>query len=341
MAFRWLPFLQQHRIPYVERGPNINRDQVGIRCPFCGEGDQSQHLALNLASALWVCRRNIREHSGRSPIRLVAKLLNISTAQAAAIVGEEGVLREPDADFGNQIRTIFATAAKPAGVPKPQRFPKEFKPLTNKSMGRLFYDYLIGRGYTVDQLNELIERFDLRYAITGRYSYRVIVPIFTKAGLMSWTGRSISKASEIRYLSFSEKDFPEDEAPLLTPIKQLLLNEQDLDTGGDVLVCCEGPFDGARVDLLGYPLGVRGTCVFGKTLSDIQVQKLLAVSPRYRARILLLDRDAMLDAFPALLQLERGGWRAHYMQGGKDPAAMPEPELLSLLKSFRDKITLR
>lgn len=330
MVFDWLRFLQQNHIHYVERSPNINRNQVGVQCPFCGVADPSEHMAINYQTARWVCRRNNKQHSGNSPVRLVAALLRISIPQAMEIVGDDAPLREPDDVFGQQVRGLMAGPAAKRQEFKPHRFPAEFKPLVNKGMGRMFYSYLLGRGYTEPQLDQFIARFGIRYAATGRYGYRVIVPVWTKQGLMSWTGRSISARAEIRYLSLSAEDWFPDPAPPLIPIKDLLLNQQDLDEGGELLICGEGPFDGARLDLYGYGQGIRGTCMFGKTLSDEQVTTLLQLSPRYKRRVLMLDRDAAMDSFGLWTRLERGGWKMHRLSGGKDPGAMAEKEIRSL-----------
>ena len=33
-SFQWLPFLHDHGIPYVERGANVARGHVNIKCPL-------------------------------------------------------------------------------------------------------------------------------------------------------------------------------------------------------------------------------------------------------------------------------------------------------------------
>lgn len=334
MAFDWIAFLNEYRVPFVERGPNINRTQIGIRCPYCGNADPSEHMAIHRSGGWWRCRRN-NNHSGSTPHRLVMQLAACSFTQAQQIVGDQGPARALDVDFAAQVRAL---AQGPSAVaveePAPRTFPAEFKPLTPRGAGRRFWDYLIDRHYTDEQLKVLSSDFGLHYATTGRYAYRVVVPVWTKQGLMSWTGRTIQQREEIRYKSHSAMDYPKDDIPPIANIHDLLLNEHDLDKGGDVLVVAEGPFDGMRLDFFGYPQ-VRGTCLFSKSISRTQVAKLLNLSPLYHRKWVLLDEDAKMDALAIQSQLERGGWKIKFMEGGKDAAALREGEVKALISSLR------
>ena len=39
--FNWRELLDEQRIAYIERGANVKRGEVNIRCPFCGAADPS------------------------------------------------------------------------------------------------------------------------------------------------------------------------------------------------------------------------------------------------------------------------------------------------------------
>lgn len=338
MAFSWERFLVQHRLPFVDTGPNINRRQLGIRCPFCGDADPSEHLALSKTGPYWGCRRN-RSHSDRSPVRLVAELLHISLGAAIRIVGDDVPLLPTDADFAANIRERLSPKAKPTITELPPlRLFREFTKLENDLAGRLFFNYLTGpsRLFTPAQAIEVIEIYGLRYAINGPFGHRIIIPLYNDhAKLVQWTARSISRTSTLRYLTLSQDHFPEDSVlPYFAPIQTLLLNQQNLFEGGKTLVASEGPFDGIRLDYFGYGMGIRGTCLFGKSLSAEQEHLLITMGRGYQRRVLLLDRDATMDLLAMQSRLERGGWEFQFMKGGKDPGGLPEPQMMELLSNL-------
>lgn len=334
MAFDWVKFLQQNDVPYVESGPNVNARQVGIKCPMCGQSDPSEHMALPRQGGWWSCRRT-RSHGGSTPHQLIMLLLRCSYEAAKGFVGDQAPSRDPDASFAEQMKKlvggrVVTTDAEPESVV----FPTDFRPLTNRGLGKRFWDYMRGRHYTDAQLDELSRVYGLQYATKGRYGYRVIVPVYAKTGLMSWTGRTIGDRDMVRYKSLSVMDYPDqDPPPVLANIHDLLLNEDNLEKGGEVLAVAEGPFDGMRLDYFGYP-HLRGTCFFGKSVSRRQVSKLINLGRHYHRKWVLLDEDAKIDALAVQSQLERGGFRIRYMQGGKDPAALRQDEINELISSL-------
>ena len=262
------------------------------------------------------------------------QLLSCSYAVAETFVGDAAPSRDPDATFADQIRSLVngptsATEARP----KPLQFRPEFKALEDRGMGRRFVDYLEQRHYRGTQLLGLIDAYRLKYSTSGKYANRLIIPVYTDEGLMSWTGRSIGDDA-VRYKSHSGNDYWPDDPPPFWNIHDLLFNEHDLTTKiGDVLVVAEGPFDAMRLDWLGYPQ-VRGTCFFGKSVSNTQANKLNAIGRLYKRKWVLLDEDAKMDALRVQSQLQPGGFQIRYMSGGKDAAALPESDVNVLLDSL-------
>lgn len=330
--FRWEQFLKDHDIPFVERGPNINRNQIGIKCPLCGAADPSEHLVLPREALWWSCRRNKR-HGGERPTYLIQLLIGCTSEAAESLIGTPMPNRAPDEAFGDQIRRLIGGSATEAGKnrqPLPVKFPEEFRPLRDSGMGRRFVDYMQDRLYTRGQVDDLRRLYGLQYATSGRYAYRVIVPVWTPDGLMSWTGRTISKREEIRYKSHSGEDYWPNEPPPIANIHDLLLNEHNLGRGGDALVVGEGPLDGMRLDYFGDNV-VRGTCFFGKSISARQIVKLLNLAPKFKRKWVLLDADAKLDALDVWRSLESGGFKIKTMDEGKDPGGLPEPAMERLI----------
>lgn len=335
MAFEWERFLVEHQISYVDRGANINRFELGIRCPFCGNADPSEHMAIHRSRGSFRCRRDSSgTHAGRSPHRLIQALIGCSFPEAARLVGDQSPTTMVDDQFVAQVQRMMAPRQTTEAIYRPTHFPPEFKPLSPFGMGRIFWKYMTSRHYTPDQVHELVARYDLHFATKGRYGYRLIVPVYNKQGLMSWTGRAISSRTEVRYLTYSALDYPKDEAPPILSIKDLLLNEDDLEAGGKVLIVAEGPFDALRIDYFGKPHGIRGTCFFGKSVSPDQMAKLLKLSKYYDRCVVVLDKDAQLDAFGIQQKLARGGYQTHHLVGDKDPAALDEVSLKKMIHAL-------
>ncbi len=94
-------------------------------------------------------------------------------------------------------------------------------------------------------------------------------------------------------------------------IKDCLFNECWLykQQGGKALVVGEGPFDAMRLDWNGHKSEVHGTCLFGKTISDIQLEKLYELGQLYNKRYILLDPDAELDVFPIVQRAKQAGYK--------------------------------
>jgi hypothetical protein len=252
------------------------------------------------------------------------------------MVGDQAPSRDPDAAFADQVRQLVRGPSNPTTEeqPKPLAFPPAFRPLADKGMGRRFCDYLRTRHYSTHDIAKLAHVYRLQYATTGPYGYRLIVPVYTDDGLMSWTGRTISERDEVRYKSHSGLDYWPNDPPPIWNIHDLLLNEHDLSIEtAEVLVVAEGPFDGMRLDYVGYP-HIRGTCFFGKSVSRLQATKLNNLGVHYKRKWVLLDEDAKIDALRVQSQLEPGGFRIRFMEGGKDPAALSENEINRLIDSL-------
>ncbi len=48
----------------------------------------------------------------------------------------------------------------------------------------------------------LAEAYNLHYAVSGRFAYRIIIPITDRLGkVATWTGRAIDREADIRYLT--------------------------------------------------------------------------------------------------------------------------------------------
>jgi len=190
----------------------------------------------------------------------------------------------------------------------------------------MFCDYLLERGYKPYAIPLISQTYDLHYALTGLFRYRIIFPVYTKRGLVTWTGRTIVPGVTPRYNTLTT-DPEVGSAGIVAreSIKNCLFNERELlRRKGRAIVVAEGPFDAMKLDYVGqwYCNGeVRGTGLFGKTVSDAQLETLAELSTRFERKIILLDPDAELGNLAMYSKLSSLGFKTARLGGdAKDPA---------------------
>lgn len=327
MQFDWIAFLTRHRIDYVTSGANVGPGNIGVHCPWCKDGDPSFHLGISLSGKGFNCWRS-RAHRGRNPARLIAALLNISLANAQAMIGHTASPSASDKSLHGLVSAMMTKPDLQYTHSKPLEFPSEIKPLRWSRTGKPFFNYLMRRGYTLPDAKRIAERFGLRYALSGAFAYRLIVPIHNALGeLVSWTGRAIAPDQTIRYKTLSTKC---DEPRALTSSSDCLLQEHVLEQGGKTLVVCEGPFDAMHTTTG----DIIGTCLFTKLVSDSQMVKLQRLAPRFDHRFLLLDSDAQMTSLAVIERLRSAGYsNVHLPSQFKDPAETPSDVLNQLFQT--------
>jgi len=331
MSFDWISFLDSSHIHYVTSGPNVSRGNVAAHCPFCGSADPSQHMSINIESKGWRCFRN-RDHSGKSPVRLVQALLGTTYERAEAIVNSSTFI--PDDFMGAVMRKL-------SPPPEPERktrlrIPKEFRRIEYRAASKRYTDYLEGptRLYTRRQIETLTDNYDMYYCTEGKQRGRVVFLVKFKGKLMTWTGRTIYSQEELRYKTLSAD--PEiEEHPAHGPINNYLLWYDDIMANADdchTLVLCEGPFDALRVNVLGGSHGIVATCCFTATPSALQIDLLHDTVGVYKRRCLLLDRGTLGTAMRQ--QALMSSLNMHVLSlpaNVKDPGLLDETSLLKTI----------
>lgn len=291
-------FLERTGIEYITHGPNVGRDNINCQCPFCGSADPSQHMGIQLSPPYnWGCWRDT-DHRGKKLHRLIMALARCSYAEAKVILGDDGpgvldttvwngMALDPDSMWDEEVEEEVA---------KELPMPEEFRWLDNgQSSSYRFVDYLMGRGFLEKDLKELCDLYELRYAISGDYVDRMIMPVYMGEKLVSWTGRSIQKDAFIRY-----KSTPKEES-IINIYDCLYMFDSLMQSGGDILFVVEGPLDAIKVDFFARKKNCRATCLFSKSLSDEQKFYLREASARFSKVVLLLDPEELGDT----LRMER------------------------------------
>jgi hypothetical protein len=324
MAFDWFTFLRQNNIPHTTTGPNASRGRVNIKCPLCAD-DPSEHMGISTSGHGWSCWRN-PQHKGKADARLVSVLLGCGRQEAERIVGGAALV-PGDTELGEGLKARLGERLDDnVAAVKELWLPKEFKPMDNGSpFARQFHEYLRERDYRPTHIKWLIETYRLHYCISGRFAYRIIIPIFDRWGdLLTWTARSIRQDEEVRYKTLKR------EQQVCSP-KETLLGLPLLWSCSNpkVLLVCEGPFDAFRITALGHSLGVYGTCLFGLSMSGPQSALLLGLQERFKDARVLLDSAASFQAFRmANSGLSLGIDRLP--EDVKDPGELPAGEVVDL-----------
>jgi hypothetical protein len=337
LAFDWKRFLRAHRIQFVEGGPNWARGNVNVRCPFCGTADHSEHMGISLHGKGYACRRNM-QHAGKSRARLIQALLGCSQAEARALAGYEveAVPAVADTALGSHVRSLLGGHTAP--VKQSLELLPEFRPLAlDDPWAGPFLDYLEDRGYRDTQIEWLIKAYDLHYARSGSFAYRIIFPIKDRWGrLMSWTGRSIRQDVKMRYKTLRLSGDP----PLaLAPGNDLLLGLPLLWSCETprVLVLVEGPFDATRVTVFGRSWGVYATSLFGLNVSTAQASLIQELAGRFQRVVLLIDPEAVLQRMRLLRALSACDPGVAYTPDGfEDPGALSGAAATALAQRLLD-----
>ena len=285
-VFHWLEFLDDQRIPNIDRGPNVKRGERNIKCPMCGSADPSFHLGLNLDTGFWACWRN-ENHRGKSPLRLIMAILNVPYWKAREIAGLTVDFVDPEG-FDAVAARILGRDALMNSEQLPQKrflkYPKEFGDVGHGGWRQLRY-LKETRGFD-RWANDLAIRYELMYAEAGPWRDRVILPYFIDSELVTWSGRAIAP-SPIRY-----KDLSLDES-LVAP-KATLFNYDAIIKGGLALVVVEGPMDALKIDMFGHKVGIRSVALSTNSITDEQLYMLGDARGQFRRIFVMLDQATTL-----------------------------------------------
>lgn len=317
----WARFFRQHGVQYVEEGPNVKRGNLNIRCPFCGPNDPSHHMGVDPKDGAWACWRQ-SEHRGRSPVRLVARILNITYHAARVMLG---IGPEEDPSEFEEIARSLKDGWSPKDVAeadKELKLPGELREVYASGLSKRFADYIVSRHFRAADLRDFCELYGIRCAWVGEWKDRIFIPIFLQGTLVSWTSRAIGDAL-IRY-----KDLDKERS--IIPPKQTLYNYDFASEGGHTLLVVEGPIDVLKLDYYARGFGVRAVGLFTKTIGDSQRFLLLELAPKFQQVVFMLDTERMLDSVDAMKmvatmpQVRGSVWRwCPVPYGYKDGGAMP------------------
>jgi len=225
---------------YYEYRPHASKEnEVLVNCPFCADNGHSPDtefkLGVNTQKELGHCHRCDWRAGGRNLYSHLAEEANVHECYETDT--EEHTLEKPK-------KTEFTL--------KRVTLPKEFEPLWQgdlDSLGRRALKYLTDRGITEGQLR----RHKIGFCGTGKYGYRILLPITFKGICVSFTARSFVNA-EPKYLISDGEKFLYGWPTKRRKTRCLLV---------------EGPFDVLNVEHYTKDFDVLGKQ--GSVLTDLQV----------------------------------------------------------------------
>lgn len=288
----WERLLQENKIPFIESGPNVKRGEISIRCPFCGSADPSMHMGLNRETGWWSCWRNRAQHSGKSPLRLLMKLLRVpyGVARELAGLGDDYVDPEGfDAMAAQLMMRDGSSGRKEETQRRRLRLDDEFRPIERLGRTRRHFEYLVDiRGFNPGDIDALGRFYGICAGTSGLFSDRIILPYYQDGELVTWTGRAIG-ASSRRYRDLEVKE------SILAP-KQTLYNHDCMRFGwGRGLVLVEGPFDALKLDYYSRSAGIRAVALSTNSITEAQTLLLEGAKRDFKWLGVMMDNSDKLD----------------------------------------------
>ena len=187
--------------------------------------------------------------------------------------------------------------------------PKEYKPIIGSRdiIARHAFAYLKNRGITKDD----IEKYNIGYCESGRYSKMVIIPSYDEQGNLNYfTGRSFEKEPFVKYRN---PEASRDIVPF-----ELFIN------WNIPLILCEGPFDAIAIKRNAIPL-------LGKNIQQNLMKKI--VTSKVEKIYIALDTDAQKQALKFAEYFINEGKEVYFMDlEGKDPSEMGFNDFTKLIQ---------
>lgn len=305
-------------VVYSDRGRNVKRGNVVMRCPLCID-DPGQHLGVNLETGTWGCWRN-NQHRGS--FRQLLRLVGLDKSTIDLVVGAKKTTPV------SELRKRFNRINDPVeDANAPVFWPKNFDVIsTDDPCCSQHVKHLIGRGYKKREIDDLCSQNDLRYAMSGPFSFRVIFPLKIKSEMRGWTGRDITGRSDMRYRTESN-DWGRDVLYLPS-------------TKCDILFMQEGPFDALKVNWVArkHGLRIRSGAFTGTAVVEAQIDLLArTIASLDRPVKLWLGQDRGATANSLRLARQLKTLQPHIIrvpEGFKDVDEMDEQSVLKLLQQM-------
>ena len=247
-----------------------SKKQISFDCPVCAaekgvEGDGKGNLEINYFRGVYKCWACAETHGTQG---VLGKLFDKFGTKKQKQIWD---LLKPEEEGEKEKPKIY--------IMLPQGYTK-FKDSNIRFIPhREAINYLYSRGIT----DEMIEKYDIGYTVSGDYAYRIIVPSYNEDGYLNYF---VSRAWVPKKMKYKNPSVPKEE---------IIFNESRVDWTKDIYLC-EGVFDAF---FLPNPIPM-----LGKFLSSNLFQKLYDNAEGNLH--ICLDGDAWTDALKLYHNLNGG-----------------------------------
>jgi len=299
MPTDWRRLLDEIGVPWVDRGRNHRAGNICIKCPYCGDADPSEHLLISEYIDAYFCHRS-RLHRGRDLVYLLGAIM-------------------PRSHYTERIRllnrhNVTAIAAYTPAKSVPTDIEVQWSRFIPATQNRKCIDYLYSRGFT--DPDQLCRRYDLRYAVAGRWAQRLLIPIHNADGsIQTWTGRALHDGLSRRY-----------DGPPGTSRSAVYIPRPMRAIG----LIVEGPLDALKIAAPTEHMPISPIAMLGLGYTNERLERIYQDVMTCSTLYIALDRT--VDTFDAVpLAFFPPGVRiaeAAIPAGFNDPGAMPEGEIV-------------
>jgi len=236
MEFDVKKYLDSKNIDFHLPGEkNVTRGWINISCPFCH--DKSWHCGINLKKLGFSCY-----HCGKKGgvEYLISKIERCSFESVETIKNNFQSFLLDEIDYAQNESRVSEVKL----------------PTTNPTWPKLHLDFLTKK--CLDP-KKIINEYELKpIGFLSRYKFRILIPIFERGKLVSFTARDVTGKSDVKYLDLA----PEKS---IIPVKHSLYN---IDKAGKNVLIVEGASDVWR-------MGPGTIATMTTQYSNSQIDKLL------------------------------------------------------------------
>lgn len=238
---------------HIPKRDDINRGWINVNCPFCTNPlDTHFNGGFNYSSPRYNCWRC----GGHSYYDALSKLLNIPIGQVSQLLKDY---------------TYIAPEAEIKRVAQAEHLDLPGFPLNDNEK-----EYLINRGFDI---NYVQSKFHLRGGgIAGDWAYRILLPIYYKNVLVSWTGRSILPKEVLKQYRIPRYKNLSIEQSVIAP-KDVFFNLDN--STKEYVILVEGPFDVVK-------MGDNCICSLGTSVIPEQI---LFLKEKYKKVFVCFDNE--------------------------------------------------
>jgi hypothetical protein len=304
-AIDWRALFNHLNISWKDRGRNTSKGNVNINCPLC-HNDDGYHLRISEDYEIYNCWRD-KTHGGTSFMGLLWHL---------------GIQRTDAINLLNEFRLSnhFTNSAQSLKPIENKNFEwEQFSPLEPVLYDTHVGKYLISRGFSDPEA--VARNYDLRYAPSGRWAQRLLIPLKYDGAVRTWTGRSVQPYIEPKYL-VNKIDDP----------SQLYIPRPPRNT----LYVVEGPIDALKICVAFENTDISAVALCSRDLNAARIRRIQAFN--CLNVFLMLDNDTpttqTLQMLGDLAMCLRGCYVARRKLPGayKDAGEVSEQELRTMLR---------